>query len=70
MNSMSGSAGMPSPPRRRCRLTSLAGRGRYQVESYLDHQGNKLVRRFDANSYIAMTEALMSHDVMPRPGDA
>ena len=42
---------------------SLAGRGRYQVESYLDHQGNKLVRRFDANSYIAITEALMSHDI-------
>jgi homoserine O-acetyltransferase len=42
---------------------SLAGRGRYQVESYLDHQGSKLVRRFDANSYIAITEALMSHDV-------
>ena len=41
----------------------LAGRGRYQVESYLDHQGNKLVRRFDANSYIAITEALMSHDI-------
>jgi homoserine O-acetyltransferase/O-succinyltransferase len=42
---------------------ALAGRGRYQVESYLDHQGNKLVRRFDANSYVALTEALMSHDV-------
>src|SRR6478609_6592237 len=42
---------------------ALAGRGRYQVESYLDHRGNKLVRRFDANSYIALTEALMSHDV-------
>jgi homoserine O-acetyltransferase/O-succinyltransferase len=42
---------------------SLAGRGRYEVESYLDHQGNKLVSRFDANSYIAITEALMSHDV-------
>ncbi|WP_082506720.1 homoserine O-acetyltransferase MetX [Arthrobacter sp. Leaf337] len=42
---------------------SLGDRGRYQVESYLDHQGTKLVRRFDANSYIAITEALMSHDV-------
>lgn len=41
----------------------LRERGRYQVESYLDHQGTKLVRRFDANSYIAITEALMSHDV-------
>ena len=29
----------------------------------MDHQGNKLVRRFDANSYIAITETLMSHDV-------
>ena len=42
---------------------TLAARGRYQVESYLDHQGTKLVQRFDANSYIALTEALMSHDV-------
>jgi homoserine O-acetyltransferase/O-succinyltransferase len=39
------------------------GRGRYQVESYLDHQAEKLVRRFDANSYVILTEALMSHDV-------
>jgi len=38
-------------------------KGRYQVESYLDHQARKLVGRFDANSYIAITEALMSHDV-------
>lgn len=38
-------------------------RGRYQVESYLDHQAGKLARRFDANSYVLLTEALMSHDV-------
>ncbi|MEU3332028.1 homoserine O-acetyltransferase [Glutamicibacter creatinolyticus] len=38
-------------------------RGRYMVESYLDHQAAKLSRRFDANSYLVLTEALMSHDV-------
>ena len=41
----------------------LAGRGRYAVESYLDHQADKLVRRFDANSYVVLTEAMNSHDV-------
>ncbi|MGJ9401715.1 homoserine O-acetyltransferase MetX [Arthrobacter sp. KK5.5] len=38
-------------------------RGRYQVESYLDHQAAKLSGRFDANSYLVLTESLMSHDV-------
>jgi homoserine O-acetyltransferase len=41
---------------------------RYRVESYLDHQARKLVGRFDANSYIAITEALMSHDVTRNRG--
>lgn len=38
-------------------------RGRYAVESYLDHQADKLVGRFDANAYLSITEALASHDV-------
>lgn len=38
-------------------------RGRYTVESYLDHQASKLVARFDANSYLSVNETLMSHDV-------
>ena len=37
--------------------------GRYAVESYLDHQAHKLSHRFDANTYIALTEAMASHDV-------
>lgn len=37
--------------------------GRYAVESYLDHQANKLVHRFDANTYISLTEAMNSHDI-------
>ena len=37
--------------------------GRFAVESYLDHQAQKLAKRFDANTYIALTEAMVSHDV-------
>ncbi|UQX12309.1 homoserine O-acetyltransferase MetX [Candidatus Mycobacterium methanotrophicum] len=37
--------------------------GRYAVQSYLEHQGSKLVSRFDAGSYVALTEALSRHDV-------
>jgi homoserine O-acetyltransferase/O-succinyltransferase len=37
--------------------------GRYAVESYLDHQASKLAQRFDANTYIALTEAMNSHDI-------
>jgi len=37
--------------------------GRYAVESYLDYHGDKLVRRFDANSYLVLSEAMNHHDV-------
>lgn len=40
----------------------LAG-GRYAIQSYLDHHAAKLVRRFDANSYVVLTEAMNHHDV-------
>lgn len=36
---------------------------RFMVESYLDHAAVKLTRRFDANSYVVLTEAMNSHDV-------
>jgi homoserine O-acetyltransferase len=35
----------------------------FAVESYLDHQADRLVRRFDAGSYVALTRALNRHDV-------
>jgi homoserine O-acetyltransferase len=37
--------------------------GRYAVESYLQYHGDKLVRRFDPNSYIVLSEAMNHHDV-------
>jgi homoserine O-acetyltransferase len=38
-------------------------RGRFAVESYLDHHAAKLARRFDANSYVVLTESMNTHDV-------
>jgi homoserine O-acetyltransferase/O-succinyltransferase len=37
--------------------------GRYAVASYLDHHADKLARRFDAGSYVLLTEAMNSWDV-------
>ncbi|VEG27959.1 Homoserine O-acetyltransferase [Actinomyces howellii] len=42
--------------------------GRYQVESYLDYHANKLLARFDANSYLIVTHSMMVHDVGIRRG--
>lgn len=37
--------------------------GRYAVQSYLDHHAATLVSRFDAGSYVALTDAMNTHDV-------
>ena len=37
--------------------------GRYAIESYLQHQGEKLGQRFDPNSYVTLSEAMNHHDV-------
>ena len=35
----------------------------YTIQSYLDHQAGKLVGRFDPDSYVTLSRALMDHDV-------
>ncbi|PPK61330.1 homoserine O-acetyltransferase [Actinokineospora auranticolor] len=37
--------------------------GRFAIESYLDHHAAKLAHRFDAASYVLLTEAMNGHDV-------
>ncbi|QNJ94914.1 homoserine O-acetyltransferase [Mycolicibacterium fluoranthenivorans] len=36
---------------------------RFAIQSYLEYQGEKLVARFDAGTYVALSDALSSHDV-------
>ena len=56
-SSPSGSAG-------RCSTRSTSSLDqRFDVEGYLDYHGDKLVRRFDANSYLRLNRAMDLHDL-------
>jgi homoserine O-acetyltransferase len=51
------------------RLSQFDWWGRFQVEGYLDHHGQKFPHRFDANSYIVLNRAMDLHDVARGRGD-
>ncbi len=36
--------------------------GRYAIQSYLDHHADKLLRRFDAGTYVCLSDVMNTHD--------
>ncbi|QRN99452.1 alpha/beta fold hydrolase [Archangium violaceum] len=59
----------PRPGETRAR--GWSPRALYPIQSYLEHQGEKLRERFDAKSYLALLGAMDHHDLSRTPrGDA
>ena len=50
-------------PQGPCIAGRHSGAGRFAIQSYLDHQADSLIRRFDAGTYVCLSDAMNTHDV-------
>lgn len=50
-------------PLRPCVPGRHTGAGRFAVQSYLDHHADKLQHRFDAGTYVCLSDVMNTHDV-------
>lgn len=54
----------------RSRSAPWASEPAYPIRGYLEHQGEKLVRRFDGRAYLCLLDAMDHHDLSRRPADS
>jgi homoserine O-acetyltransferase len=58
------------PRHGRHRPPEAGGPGPYRIQGYLEYQGVKLRRRFDARAYLQLLDAMDHHDMLqPPPGE-
>ncbi len=55
--------------RNKVQITDGIHLNKFEMNNYLDYQGDKFINRFDANSYIRLADAMDNHDITKNRDD-